>query len=441
LTRVPGENVGSYAINQGTLSAGGNYTIAYTSANFSITPAGLNVVANAGQTKVYGQADPLPFTYTATGYQNGDNASVFTGTLERVSGENVGLYAIGQGTLSAGANYTITYTSANFSITPAGLNVVANAGQTKVYGTADPLPFTFTAIGYQNGDNASVFTGALIRVSGENVGFYAINQGTLSAGNNYVISYVGADFEITKAPQTITWNQDLTVGCDGNTIITLTATTDSGLPVSYSVDNTNIATVQDSLLTLLQQGYAHVTASQAGDDNHFPAENVTLPLNYRFNNLVKQKYSDMLFFDNTSGDYVAWQWYKNGNLTPGATNPYYTETGALNGTYYVLATDKTGNVVQTCPLSFTGSATIFGGITLVPNPATAGALFSVIANYDAAALVGARIVITDLMGKVVEQAVNIQPETQLKAPAVGGMYIVNLLRLNGERASANLLVK
>jgi filamentous hemagglutinin family protein len=123
LSRATGETVagGPYAVSQGTLSAGANYTIDFTGAAFTITPATLNVTANA-LSKVYGAPDPT-LTYSDSGLVNGDTASVFTGALSRASGQTVagGPYAIAQGTLSAGTNYTIDFTGANFTITPATL--------------------------------------------------------------------------------------------------------------------------------------------------------------------------------------------------------------------------------------------------------------------------------------------------------------------------------
>ena len=64
-----------------------------------------------GQTKVYGDSDPA-LTYSASGFQYADNAGSvrFSGSLSRATGETVASYAIGQGTLSANANYTISYT-------------------------------------------------------------------------------------------------------------------------------------------------------------------------------------------------------------------------------------------------------------------------------------------------------------------------------------------
>jgi len=196
LSRAAGENVGAYAIGQGTLSAGGNYSITFVSDDFTITAKPITVTANAGQTKVFGSADPLAFTYTSS-----DLGASFTGALNRAAGENVGAYAIGQGTLSAGGNYSITFVSDDFTITAKPITVTADAGQTKVFGSADPLAFTYTS-----SDLGASFTGALNRAAGENVGAYAIGQGTLSAGGNYSITFVSDNLVITQASLTATAN-------------------------------------------------------------------------------------------------------------------------------------------------------------------------------------------------------------------------------------------
>ena len=59
-----------------------NYTIVYVPGTLTINPAPLHITANA-QTKEYGAADP-PFTFTVSGYLNGDNSDIFTGSLSRV---------------------------------------------------------------------------------------------------------------------------------------------------------------------------------------------------------------------------------------------------------------------------------------------------------------------------------------------------------------------
>ncbi|MGK8718290.1 MBG domain-containing protein [Pseudomonas aeruginosa] len=201
LSRVAGENVGVYGINQGDLALNsGNYDLSYQGNNLTITKALLNVIAD-GKTKVYGDADPS-LTYQVSGLKNGDSAgSILTGGLNRVAGENVGVYGINQGDLALNSgNYDLSYQGNNLTITKALLNVIADA-KTKVYGDADPS-LTYQVSGLKNGDTAGAVLngGSLSRVAGENVGVYGINQGDLALNSgNYDLSYQGNNLTITKA--------------------------------------------------------------------------------------------------------------------------------------------------------------------------------------------------------------------------------------------------
>ncbi|MDF2389063.1 hypothetical protein JMG10_47075 [Nostoc ellipsosporum NOK] len=198
LSRAAGENVGGYAIGQGTLSAGGNYTIAYTGANLAITPATLTVAASAAS-KVYGDLDPT-LGYTASGFKLSDDETLLSGALSRAAGENVGNHAIGLGTLSAGGNYTIAYSGANLAITPRAITVTAD-NRSRLQGQADPaLTWTVTGGGLASSDTiASVFSGNLARDLGESVGTYAIGQGSLDANSNYALTFVAGVFTIGPA--------------------------------------------------------------------------------------------------------------------------------------------------------------------------------------------------------------------------------------------------
>ncbi|WP_410525353.1 MBG domain-containing protein [Pseudomonas aeruginosa] len=201
LSRVAGENVGVYGINQGDLALNsGNYDLSYQGNNLTITKALLNVIADA-KTKVYGDADPS-LTYQVSGLKNGDTAgSILTGGLNRAAGENVGVYGINQGDLALNSgNYDLSYQGNNLTITKALLNVIADA-KTKVYGDADPS-LTYQVSGLKNGDTAGAVLngGSLSRVAGENVGVYGINQGGLGlVSANYDLSYQGNNLTITKA--------------------------------------------------------------------------------------------------------------------------------------------------------------------------------------------------------------------------------------------------
>jgi hypothetical protein len=199
LTRVVGENVGSYAIQQGTLTLGTNYELSYVGADLSITTRPVTVTADAGQGKVYGNADPVLAYHITSGSLAFSDA--FSGALTRAGGENVGSYAIQQGTLALGTNYVLTFVGANFAISQRPVTVTANA-KAKVYGNPDPALTYYISSGSLAFSDA--FSGALSRAAGENVGTYAIQQGTLALSTNYVLTYVGADLTIGTRPVTVT---------------------------------------------------------------------------------------------------------------------------------------------------------------------------------------------------------------------------------------------
>lgn len=183
-------SVGDYAITMGTgtLAATLGHRLAFATSNLAVTPRAITVTAN-NSGKVYGELDPVfDWTVGGLGLVNGD---VLSGSLRRTAGENVGTYAIGQGTLS-GSNYTITsYTSNDFTITPRAITVTADELM-RIQGLADPaLTFTISGSGLASFDTiGGVFAGTLTRAPGEEIGSYAISQGTLAANANYTMSFV-----------------------------------------------------------------------------------------------------------------------------------------------------------------------------------------------------------------------------------------------------------
>ncbi|MFQ3579070.1 MAG: MBG domain-containing protein, partial [Bacteroidales bacterium] len=192
LQRELGENVGSYNINIGTLTAGNNYQLILQPEVFTILPRQITVNVNPNQNKIYRYSEPV-FTYIYLGQLIGSDN--FTGSLTREPGEDVGYYNILQGTLSLGPNYQITFNSALFTINPKSLTVIVYPGQNKTYGDEDPVFMYWLMGALEPGDS---FVGQLGREPGENVGFYQINIGTLTAGPNYNLSLNSNNFEIKK---------------------------------------------------------------------------------------------------------------------------------------------------------------------------------------------------------------------------------------------------
>jgi len=231
-------------------SAASNYTLENppSTALSSITPAPLTINPNAGQGKVYGQADPSPLSYGVSGLQGSDTQSVVTGLLARAAGENASSYAYSIAGLSA-SNYTLSLDSTNsFVITPAPLTLIANDAS-KVYGTTKTYTGTeFTVSGgtpLQFSDSiASVSLSSTGDVSTANVAGspYAILINNAIGGgstnlNNYSINYQSGNLTVTPASLSVTGITAQTKIYDGNTTATLSnAGTLNGVIGSDSVN-------------------------------------------------------------------------------------------------------------------------------------------------------------------------------------------------------------
>ncbi|UPZ14814.1 T9SS type A sorting domain-containing protein [Flavobacterium humidisoli] len=360
----------------------------------------------------------------------------FTNSLSGLRGNRtyyVRTYAINS---NGFVNYgnEVSFTTQKYTLT-----ITAAAGHAKVYGTEDPL-FNYTPLGFANGDTPSIITGLLSRDAGENVGKYNIKLGSISAGADYAIDFTGAEFEITKADQTITWNQTLEFGCADSNNVTLTATADSGLPISYTIANPALGTISGSALNITGSGSSTITAVQNGDQNHNAAASVVKPIEVSHSGLVTQQWANVLFFDNKSNNYAAWQWYKNGAAVSGATRQYYSEVQPLNGTYYVIAKDKNGNSIKSCPIETTG--TVFTKkIKIYPNPVKPGAEFTLECDFSDSQLNGSEVVIYDITGKLVQTISNVKAKNEIIAPSQAALYVVVLKLANGQLKTINLLVK
>ena len=212
LTRATGEDVGDYAITQGTL-ANSNYNINFIGANLTITAKELVIDPS---NPVINPDDPDPsvpaLSYTVKeqiydGDIAVDNASIYL----LIDGKRIAL-TYGAAVFNS-ANVldvsTITFSNLkssdnNYALSIDGITLDATEkiiakditvtadAQTKVYGSADP-ELTYQVSGLVGNDTLS---GELTRATGEDVGEYAITQGTL-ANSNYNINFIGANLTIT----------------------------------------------------------------------------------------------------------------------------------------------------------------------------------------------------------------------------------------------------
>ena len=169
-----------------------NYDITYSTADFTITKKSASISPTA-DSKTYGDDDPT-LTGILAGFLEEDGVSA---VYSRISGETVagGPYTISAVLSPSGVldNYEITYNSADFTIVQRPIIITAE-DKTKLVGEDDPLlTYQVTSGTLAFSDD---FSGALTREPGEEVGIYAIQQGSLALGENYELTFNEGVFEI-----------------------------------------------------------------------------------------------------------------------------------------------------------------------------------------------------------------------------------------------------
>ncbi|MDP2229777.1 filamentous hemagglutinin N-terminal domain-containing protein [Methylotenera sp.] len=188
-----------FTVNDG--NSGLNYNTVLNTAAGSITQRAITVTSSPDSKTYDGNISSAVTPSITAGSIMAEDSGVFSQIYDNEntgvgkSLTSIGSIADGNG----GNNYAVTFIANNTGvINPRALIVTADAGQNKIIGTTDPLPFSFTVggLGLVGGDT---LFGALNRVAGEGVGHYAINQGSLDAGSNYLLSYIGNNFTIIAA--------------------------------------------------------------------------------------------------------------------------------------------------------------------------------------------------------------------------------------------------
>lgn len=236
LSEIPARpDAGDYTITMSGLTNKGakNYDpIVFVDGSLHVDKRDVIVVVDAGQKKVYGEADP-ELTWTATGdgsYYVSEDAGDLSG-LKVVrpdagtnAGEDVGMHPmIIEGTDD---NFNITRVNNDFEITPATLHVTL-APQSKIYGDENPVLsgddliidgfVTKPVKGNTTPDNTGVLSNANLTfnftdaegapatvASHTGVGKVVPTGVENVAANNYIFVYSAADFTINKRPITVT---------------------------------------------------------------------------------------------------------------------------------------------------------------------------------------------------------------------------------------------
>lgn len=236
-------------------------------------------IAFSNITKSYGDPEFDPGAFASSGLSvtyTSSNSAVAIPTFD-------GIKIVGAGV----AKITATQSGNSFYL-PASKDVtltVNKIGQTITYPALSPVDFGYPDLNpgatsssnlpvIYSSDNPLVATivNNLVHIVGAGIANIKASQ----AGNN---NYFGATdvsqvLTVNKSSQIITFTpiQSKTYGAPD---FTLTATSSSGLPVTFSSSNTSVATVSGNTVHITGGGTTIITASQSGNANYFAATSVT----------------------------------------------------------------------------------------------------------------------------------------------------------------------
>ncbi len=372
--------VGAYNIVPNGAAAN-NYDFAYVNGILNITKATLTVTAD-NQTKIQGTTNPT-LTFTYSGWVNGqetiDTPPAISTTVNTAT--TVGTYN-GSITVSGGLdnNYLFNYVPGNFIVTAAAtaeMNVKQNTtniadagsfsfGNVNMLSSSGILTFTIE----NTGDANLTLSGTpKILISGTHAADFAVVQtstlSTVTAGSsttftiNFTPSAFGTrianisianndadenpyNFDITgmgvKLDQSITF-VTLPAKTYGDVNFNLTATSTSGLAVTYTSSNTAVATVSGSTVHIVGQGNTIITATQTGNANYNPAPEQTQQLNVAKATLTVTAEGKSKVYGTTNPTFtVLYDGWKNGDNTSVITTPVsinssatqFTQVGAYN---------------------------------------------------------------------------------------------------------------
>ncbi|GFO64075.1 hypothetical protein M1B72_06565 [Geomonas paludis] len=185
LSRIPGRDVGVYAITAGTLALGSGYQLVYRGANLTITQADLLITA-ADQTKTAGSANP-PLSARYTGLAPWDTKDTLGGAplistaVDAATGRgSYPIHAALGGITSA--NYRYSFADGTFTVTGRPQLITFNQPPAKSYGDA---PFAAAAradsglpVGYASSNpGAATVVNGEIRIAGAGSTVITATQG------------------------------------------------------------------------------------------------------------------------------------------------------------------------------------------------------------------------------------------------------------------------
>ncbi|MDR2039986.1 MAG: PKD domain-containing protein [Bacteroidales bacterium] len=233
------------------------------------------------------------------------------------------------------------------------------------------------------------------------------------------------------------------VVCEEETLILTSSIIDNTRQYQWYHDNQPIDGATSSVYQVpstsgQDAGFYYVALSGGCD-----VESEPVSIEVRSSKLLVQKWDDVILVDNSSRQFVAYQWYRDGAIIIGATEQAYRELGGLNGKYSAEITLTDGTKIFTCeytPVPRPKNAN--WELKIYPNPSTKGQLLHITLQMDQVAYVGSLEleIYTSNGAKILKKTYgggDITLETTKMDP---GIYIVQVITETGIICSERIVV-
>ena len=345
--------------------------------------------------------------------------------------------------------------SAGLANPECGINYTAN----NIFGTGDQIGTSGwycvydgigTGITITNLSNSGTYR---IMVVEYNQNEDAIKYLTSGADDNPV------NFERTSGEITVSIDYSEITACEGD-IINLGYTVLTGMPTEYqfifnqtaldagfqNIAYTGLSTSDKNGIiefTLPEHLTEGEYTSKLQLRNELGVESELYDVNFKINlssNIIISKFNDVVLCDNSSKRFVAYQWYKNGEIINGATSQFYNDPNGLVGTYSLKVITTSGETLYTCGKTLNIPLNKNAKLSVYPNPVKSSENFTVeISNLNTEDLQGAVLNIYNPLGVLVYSSDNVKTVNYINLPK-GDQYAGVLVTRSGKIYTYKVIV-
>jgi hypothetical protein len=228
------------------------------------------------------KVNSTPVTINSISLKTGDPYTLLLSLATPLTGTETVLVSYTQGNITgATGGLLLSFTDQPVTLTAQTIDFSQSLAK-----KFNESPFTLTSTASSGlGITYTSSNTAVATVSGNVLTFHAPGTSgitALQAGNaTYAPARYNKILTVDKGDQTITFNV-LPDKTTGDVDFSPGATASSGLPVSYSSDNTSVATIIGGMIHIVGVGTAVIKASQPGNANYNAAIDVSQPLTVSF---------------------------------------------------------------------------------------------------------------------------------------------------------------